>query len=135
MISEKSLKKLAIEYPFSYYEIKEVQCILKCNLKELESILDVSIKCNVSFDEIYTLLANLNTFKLNPIPEHIFYNKELSDAIRDIVVKSPCTYENAVKLMNNSKNYTRDVHVIKGLLSVGISFKIVERIIINLNTE
>ncbi len=69
------------------------------------------------------------------ISEYVFYNKDLSNAIRDIVINSPCTYDNAVKLMDKSKNYARDIHVIKNLLNVGISFEIVLSIIINLNTE
>jgi len=135
MITEKNLEDLAAKYPFSYSEINEVQCILKCNLKELESILDVSMKCKVSFDEIYTLLGNLNTFKPNSISEYVFYNKELSDAIRDIVKNSPCVYDKAVRLMGHSKDYERDVFIIKKLLNSGIGFETVLKIIINLNTE
>ncbi len=52
--------------------------------------------------------------------EEIFYNKELSDAIRDIVLNSPCTMDKALRLIKQSRFYERDVELIKNLLNHGI---------------
>ncbi len=94
------------------------------------------MKCNVSLNSVYEVLKGFDKFKeLYSIPEDVFYNKELCDAVRDIVKNSPCTYENAVVLMNYSKNYALDVIIIKELLRVGVSFEKVLKIIINLNTK
>lgn len=56
----------------------------------------------------------------NYISEEVFYDKELSDAIREIVKHSVLDYDRALKLLKLSKDYTRDVHVIKGMANVGI---------------
>ena len=53
--------------------------------------------------------------ELIEIPEEIIYNKELSDAIRDIVINSACDFDQALRLLNKSKDHTRDVELIKKL--------------------
>jgi len=55
------------------------------------------------------------------ITEEIFYNKELCDNIRDIVMNSACGFKEAVKLLSCSKNHARDVDLIKRLKNCGIS--------------
>ena len=57
------------------------------------------------------------------ISEEIFYNKKLSDAIRDIVVNSGCDFDQAVRLLGKSKNHNRDAEFIKKLKNCGISEK------------
>lgn len=67
--------------------------------------------------------------------EEIFYNKELSDAIRDIVVNSPTTLVNAAMYLKYSKDYERDVVVIKKLSAVGLSFDRILVVIKGLNLD
>ena len=53
------------------------------------------------------------------ITEEIFYNKELCDSLRDIVMNSACDIEQAIRILNTSKNYSRDVELIKKLKNCG----------------
>jgi len=55
------------------------------------------------------------------LPEEIFYNKELSDTIRDVVKNSKCDFGQAVRLLNKSKDHMRDAEIIKKLKNCGIS--------------
>ena len=57
------------------------------------------------------------------ISEEIFYNKELSDTIRDIVINSACSFEECVRLLEKSKYHDRDAFLIKKLKNCGISEK------------
>lgn len=57
------------------------------------------------------------------ITEEIFYNKELSDTLRDIVINSACDFDQALRLLNKSKNHNRDAELIKKLKNCGISEK------------
>ncbi len=66
------------------------------------------------------------------IPEQVFYNKPLSDAIRDVVIKSPCSFEQAHRLLKDSTNLERDANVIKEMRNQGLSERLVARILINL---
>lgn len=68
------------------------------------------------------------------IPEEIFYNKELSDAIRDIVINSACDFDQALRLLNKSKDHTRDAELIKKLKNCGISERQVEVFVLAINT-
>ena len=68
------------------------------------------------------------------ITEQVFYNKELSDAIRDVVVLSPCTFEQASHLFAVSKDFNRDKEHIKKLLCNGVSYTWVLRFIICINS-
>jgi len=67
--------------------------------------------------------------------EIIFYNKELCDAIRDIVINSACDFNQAVKLLNASKDHKRDVDLIKRLKNVGMSEEQVLIFIKAINTD
>jgi len=57
------------------------------------------------------------------ISEEIFYNKELSDTLRDIVINSACDFDQALRLLNKSKDHNRDAELIKKLKNCGISEK------------
>lgn len=58
---------------------------------------------------------------------------ELSDAIRDIVTNSACDFEQALRLLKKSKDYNRDVELIKKLKNCGISEKLVNVFISAIN--
>jgi hypothetical protein len=49
------------------------------------------------------------------IPEKIFYDKELSDALRDLVINSPVEIKEAINLLELSNDYKRDSFIIKKL--------------------
>ena len=68
------------------------------------------------------------------ITEEIFYNKELSDALRDIVINSACDFDQALRLLNKSKNHNRDVELIKKLVNCGVSSKQVNVFISAINS-
>ena len=55
------------------------------------------------------------------IPEEIFYNKALSDTLRDVVINSACDFDQALRLLNKSKDHNRDAELIKKLKNCGIS--------------
>ena len=55
------------------------------------------------------------------ISEEIFYDKKLSDTLRDIVVNSACDLEQALRLIKFSKNHSRDVELIKKMKNCGFS--------------
>ena len=55
------------------------------------------------------------------IPEEIFYNKELSDTLRDVVINSSCDFDQALRLLNKSKDHNRDAELIKKLKNCGLS--------------
>ena len=67
------------------------------------------------------------------ISDEVFYNKELCDAIRYLVIKSAIDYNNALEILNESKDYKRDVLVIKELINIGVSKEIIKRIINQIN--
>lgn len=71
--------------------------------------------------------------KPDTITEEIFYNKELRDAIRDIVINSPCCFKEAVKLLKCSKDHKRDVDLIKRLKNNGLDEKRVTVFILAIN--
>ncbi len=68
------------------------------------------------------------------IPEEVFYNKELSDAIRDIVINSWCDFDHALRLLNKSNDYERDVELIKKLNNSGISDELINVFISAINS-
>ncbi len=68
------------------------------------------------------------------ITEEIFYNKELSDTIRDVVVNSACDFDQAVRLLSESKDHKRDSFLIKKLKNVGFSESRVNEFIRAINT-
>lgn len=57
---------------------------------------------------------------MNKKMEEVFYDKELSDTVRDVVMNSPCNFDTAVWFLNASKNHQRDADLIKRLLFAGI---------------
>lgn len=66
--------------------------------------------------------------------EGIFYNKQLCDAIRDIVKCSATSFDNAALYMKLSKDYKRDSFVIKKLSNAGIHSKQIYSVIKALNS-
>jgi hypothetical protein len=67
------------------------------------------------------------------VPEEIFYNKKLSDTIRDIVLNSACNFNEALELLNESKDYERDSFIIKKMRNVGYRKRMIKQILITLN--
>lgn len=67
------------------------------------------------------------------ILEEILFDKDLSDAIRDIVKNSVISLPHAYVCIIQSKNYERDSVIIKELANVGIKYPYIERVIINNN--
>jgi len=54
------------------------------------------------------------------IPEEVFLNKKLSDSLRDIVINSLCSFEEALRLLHISKNHDRDVELIIKMKNCGL---------------
>jgi len=77
----------------------------------------------------------LSPFDITSNTPHFFYNKELCDTIRDIVINSVTSIEDAELYMEHSKNYERDCFIIKKLSNVGMSRSNILRIIIALNLD
>ena len=75
------------------------------------------------------------TGRSNMIPEYIFYDKELSDIIRDIVKTSACDFEQAVRLLSKSKDHARDSELIKKLINCGMNEQRVGVFISAINTD
>ncbi len=69
------------------------------------------------------------------ITEELFYNKELCDIIRDMVLKSACNFEDAKELLELSSDYKRDSFIIKKLKNCGVSTREVRRIICMINNS
>lgn len=129
-------KDLASEYPYSLSDIIDIQKRLKCTDKQLKSVLNCSIKMHIDLSRIVEVLEYNKWFEEDQmITEEIFYNKELSDIIRDIVITSVCDYNTAVKLLTISKDHKRDSCIIKKLLNKGVSKECVRLSIYALNND
>lgn len=67
------------------------------------------------------------------IPFDVFLDKNLSDAIRKVVISCPCDYDEALRLLNISRNYLRDVEIIIKLKISGMKELEISKIIQALN--
>ena len=52
--------------------------------------------------------------------QEVFYNKELSDKVRDLVANSNCNFHQAIRFLSVSENHERDLDLIKKMLNVGL---------------
>ena len=53
--------------------------------------------------------------------EMVFFNKELSDIIRELVRNNPVALEDAILCLKDSNDVERDVFIIRKLARVGVS--------------
>jgi hypothetical protein len=67
--------------------------------------------------------------------ETVFYDKELSDIIRDVVVNSACTFDFAEVVLFGSKNIERDAEIVKKLSDCGVSKTTITTVIRAMNTD
>ena len=136
---EDKIKELAITLPFSVYELKKLKKDFNLSYKDLKNLATSSSMCGVSMEGLMDIFKEFETFKQldknNCITEDLFYNKELSDTIRDIVKYSACNLEDAVCLLTGSKDYKRDSFTIKKLKNCGVSTREVKKIIRIINNS
>ena len=97
----------------------------------------VSLICHKSNSdnmEYASLIVDVKEYA-DTIPEYVFYNKELSDTIRDIVKNSACDFEQAERLIAKSKDHARDSELIKKLKNCGMSERRVAVFISAINND
>lgn len=61
--------------------------------------------------------------------EELFYNKELSDVIRDVTMNSAIRIDDAYYLLKDSTDLKNDSYLAKEFADNGFSIKIIERIL------
>lgn len=64
-MKDSDLKKLAEQYPFSFFDIEKLQRDFNLNYKDLKSIIEVSMKCAVSLNSVYEVLKELTSVGVN----------------------------------------------------------------------
>ena len=101
---------------------------------DIEKLYVDAVANDISPNVFSQSVINLFSVSNHVIPSEIFYNKELSDVIRDIVMNSACDFHQAIRFMNKSKNHKRDAELIKKLKNCGISEKQVNVFISAINS-
>lgn len=66
------------------------------------------------------------------IPDDIFFDKEISDIVRDIVLNSPCNPDEAIRLIGIPKDKTKGAVIIKELKNVGFGEKRINNILLKI---